>query len=126
MTAETVDTATFGQEWAAWHRKHETVRADPHGFLAVTGLHWLAPGPQRFPDAPGAWSTGPDGVTVTLGDAEDLVVDGVPVRGTYEFGIIPEAAASTRWPGTPSSRSPGAAGTTSPGILDYLYRNNLV
>ena len=90
MTAETIDTATFGREWAAWHRQHETVRADPHGFLAITGLHWLAPDPQRFPDTPGAWSTGPDGVTVTLGDAEDLVVDGVPVRGTYEFGIIPE------------------------------------
>ena len=90
MTAETIDTATFGQEWAAWHRQHETVRADPRGFLAVTGLHWLALEPQRFPDAPGAWSTGPDGVTVTLGDTEELIVDGVPVRGTHEFGIIPE------------------------------------
>jgi len=90
MTAETIDTATFGQEWAAWHRQHEAVRADPHGFLAITGLHWLALEPQRFPDAPGAWSTGPDGVTVTLGDTEELIVDGVPVRATYEFGIIPE------------------------------------
>ena len=90
MTAETIDTATFGQEWAAWHRQHEAVRADPHGFLAITGLHWLALEPQRFPDAPGAWSTGPDGVTVPLGDTEELIVDGVPVRATYEFGIIPE------------------------------------
>ena len=109
MTAETIDTATFGQEWAAWHRQHETVRADPHGFLAITGLHWLALDPQRFPDAPGAWSTGPDGVTVTLGDAEELIVDGVPVRGTYEFGIIPERGAVEA-----GEKIPPEAGQTPP------------
>ena len=123
MTAETIDTATFGQEWAAWHRQHETVRADPRGFLAVTGLHWLALEPQRFPDAPGAWSTGPDGVTVTLGDTEELIVDGVPVRGTHEFGIIPERGGINAVAGTPSSRSPSAVGTTSSGPATRTTRS---
>ena len=68
MTVETIDTATFGQEWAAWHRQHEAVRAGPHGFLAITGLHWLATDPQRFPGtfltAVGLWW--PDADVATL------------------------------------------------------------
>ena len=56
----------FGRDWEDWHRAHEARRADPHGFLAVTGLHWLgaravcvrrgSPGPGR-PDRTGPWST---------------------------------------------------------------------
>ncbi len=90
MTAQTIDTEAFAQEWAVWHRRHETMRADPHGFLAITGLHWLSPEPQRFPGAPGTWSAGPGGVTVVLGETEKLAVDGQPVHGTYSFGVIPE------------------------------------
>jgi hypothetical protein len=71
------------------------VRADPHGFLAVTGLHWLTEKPQRFPDAPGAWSTGPSGVTVVLDEGEHLVVDGVQVHGTHGFGVLPERGGVT-------------------------------
>ncbi|MGD0935171.1 MAG: hypothetical protein ABR922_11445 [Streptosporangiaceae bacterium] len=65
MTAETIDTATFGQEWAAWHRRHETVRADPHGFLAITGPHWLA----RLPIAVEAAEKIPPGAGQTLPEA---------------------------------------------------------
>jgi uncharacterized protein len=95
MTADIVEAhraaeQAFSEEWAAWHRGHEAVRADPHGFLAITGLHWLSREPQRFADAPGSWSAAPDGVTVVLGDAEELTVGGTPVHGQYSFGIIPE------------------------------------
>lgn len=54
------DTDAFVQDWEVWHRQHETVRADPHGFLAITGLHWLTGEPRRFPEAPGEWWSGSD------------------------------------------------------------------
>ncbi|MFJ6739738.1 DUF1684 domain-containing protein [Streptomyces sp. NPDC091279] len=86
----TADLQAFTQEWLEWHRAQEERLAAPHGFLAITGLHWLDESPQRFPDAPGSWRTGPDGITVTLDEGEELVVDGVPVRGAHHFGVIPE------------------------------------
>jgi uncharacterized protein len=78
----------FEEQWHQWHTEHEERRADPHGFLSITGLHWLTGTPQRFDDAPGAWSTGPEGVTVELD--ETLVVDGKPVTGVHHFGVLPE------------------------------------
>jgi uncharacterized protein (DUF1684 family) len=86
----TADLAAFTRDWQEWHSRQEERLADPHGFLAVTGLHWLDVEPERFPDAPGAWSTGPDGVVVVLDDGEELVVDGVAVRGEHRFGVLPE------------------------------------
>ena len=86
----TTDRATFAADWAAWHDRHEQVRAGEHGFLAITGLHWLTGEPERFPDAPGEWSTGPDGVVVRLADGEDLVVDGRPVHGEHRFAPLAE------------------------------------
>jgi uncharacterized protein len=80
----------FAAEWSAWHRRQEARIGDPHGFLAITSLNWLAGEPQRFPDAPGEWSTGPDGVVVELAEGEELVIGGSPVRGRYSFGVIPE------------------------------------
>jgi uncharacterized protein (DUF1684 family) len=83
-----VDTFTTG--WEAWHRQQEDRLADPHGFLAITSLHWLTHEPQRFSDAPGDWCTGSEGVRVRLDDGEDLSVDGRTVAGEYSFGVIPE------------------------------------
>ncbi|GGL46689.1 DUF1684 domain-containing protein [Nocardia jinanensis] len=80
----------FIADWQDWHRQQEARLADPHGFLAITGLHWLTGTPQRFADAPGAWSTGADGIEVVLDDGAELVIDGTAVRGSYRFGIIPE------------------------------------
>lgn len=65
----------FTADWEAWHLRKDALLAHEHGFLAVTGLHWPASDPQRFPDAPGTWSTG---------------VDGTTVRGRHAFGVIPE------------------------------------
>jgi uncharacterized protein (DUF1684 family) len=82
-------TIVFQQQWDQWHAEHEKRRAAPHGFLAITGLHWLDATPQRFPGAPGAWSSGESGVTVSLG-AESLTVDGETITGTHAFAPIPE------------------------------------
>src|ERR1700712_400709 len=90
LTDNAADVAAFSQAWREWHAQHEKVLADPHGFLAITDLHWLSETPQRFDDAPGEWSTGPDGVRVVLADAETLEVDGVAVHGTHDFGVIAE------------------------------------
>lgn len=94
MTAPTSDTAPdlddFAAEWDDWHRRHQARLADPHGFLAITSLHWLSGEPRRFRDSPGEWSTGPDGVVVALNDDEELEVGGSPARGRYSFGVIPE------------------------------------
>ena len=87
-TASGID--DFAARWAQWHRRHEAARAGEHGFLAITSLNWLTDEPQRFADAPGEWSTGPDGVVVALADGESLTVDGTPVTGRYSFGVIAE------------------------------------
>jgi uncharacterized protein (DUF1684 family) len=88
----TVAHDTFVQDWTEWHARHEAIRAGAHGFLAITSLNWLTGQPQRFPDARGAWSTGPAGVVVELDDGEELTVDGATVRGRHDFGPIAERA----------------------------------
>ena len=94
----TIDIDEFTSDWHRWHRQQEARLADPHGFLAITSLHWLSGQPQRFPDAPGSWSTGPGGVTVDLADGEELLIGGVTVRGRHVFGMIPErGGASAVW-----------------------------
>ena len=82
-----IDTGTFTHDWELWHAAHEAKRADQHGFLAITALHWLTEEPRRFGDAPGAWRTGPDGVTVDLDPGEELFVNG---ERAHHFGPIPE------------------------------------
>jgi uncharacterized protein (DUF1684 family) len=84
------DLSAFTHDWQEWHRGQEARIGDPHGFLAITGLHWLSDEPQRFPDAPGTWSTGAEGIVVVLADGEELVVDGTAVHGEHRFGVIPE------------------------------------
>lgn len=95
ISAATLDRADFGRAWEAWRRDHEARRADPHGFLAITGLHWLAAEPERIPGVPGAWSTGPDGPVVELVDGEVLTLDGKLLRGIHAFGEIPERGGLT-------------------------------
>ena len=92
VTVDTeVDTEAFTKDWRNWHERQQAKLAAPHGFLAITSLNWLEEGTaQRFEDAPGAWSTGPDGVRVVLAEGEELIVDGVAVHGEYSFGVIPE------------------------------------
>ena len=68
--------AVFAAEWNEWHAAHERHRADPHGFLAVTHLHWLGAEPARLDGVPGTWSVADDAVTVVLEPGESLLRDG--------------------------------------------------
>lgn len=90
-----VDAAAFADEWEDWHRAHETRRADPHGFLAVTGLFWLDAEPSSIPGVPGRWSTGPGGPHVDLGPGESLTIDGETVTVRHSFGPIVERGGIT-------------------------------
>jgi uncharacterized protein len=90
MTVQDLDTTAYTDDWREWHRAHEEQLAAPHGFLAITGIHWLSPEPQRFDDAPGAWRSTGGRVTVVLDDGEELSVDGTSVSGEYTFAPIPE------------------------------------
>jgi uncharacterized protein (DUF1684 family) len=96
----TIDTdqqtsAQYAEEWAEWHRRHEAIIGDKHGFLSITSINWLDGNRQRFPDAPGEWSTDSDGVHVDLADGEEITVDGVITRGRHDFGVVPERASIT-------------------------------
>ena len=84
------DIEHFADEWQAWHRQQEGRLADPHGFLAITNLHWLTDQPQRFANAPGAWTSTADGVTVVLDDGDELVIEGKSVRGEHRYGVLAE------------------------------------
>jgi uncharacterized protein (DUF1684 family) len=68
--------ADFAAAWADWHAAHERHRADPHGFLAVTHLHWLDAAPARLDGAPGTWSVADDAVRLVLAAGERVLRDG--------------------------------------------------
>ncbi|WP_027344645.1 DUF1684 domain-containing protein [Hamadaea tsunoensis] len=98
LASDQVGAADFAEQWEAWHRDHEAHRADPHGFLAITDIHWLTTEPQRFTDAPGAWSLRGDDIVVELGEGEEIIVDGATVHGVHSFGVIAErGSVYARW-----------------------------
>ena len=80
----------FVTEWEHWHHDHERQLASPHGFLAISGLHWLGLEPERFDDVPGVWRRDAKGVEVLLGDGEERVVEGSRVTGHYHFNNVDE------------------------------------
>lgn len=78
----------FVAQWQAWHDAREARLRDPHGWLAITAIHWLMPAPQRFDDAPGEWSGGEGRATVALAPGEVLgLEDGTTLAaGVHELG----------------------------------------
>ena len=96
MNAVHTDTALEASDadWQEWHADHERQRAHPHGFLAVTHLHWLGSEPARLDGAPGTWSVEADVVRVVLEPGDSLQQDGRELNtaaGTsLEFGPIEE------------------------------------
>jgi uncharacterized protein len=85
--------STFAADWQQWHANHEKLRSDPHGFLAVTELHWLTDQPTALAGAPGRWRVENDVVRVALGARDSLRRDGVELNtGADElaFGPIEE------------------------------------
>lgn len=93
-TATHTAAESFETEWQEWHTAHELHRAHPHGFLAVTHLHWLSAEPTRLEGAPGTWSAEADVVRVVLEPGENLQQDGVELNAdagtSLELGPIEE------------------------------------
>ncbi len=80
----------FVGEWQAWRDAREQRLRDPHGWLAITAIHWLTPEPQRFDDVPGEWSGDEGRATVTLAPGETLgLEDGATLAdGVHRFGPL--------------------------------------
>ncbi|MBT2249197.1 DUF1684 domain-containing protein [Arthrobacter sp. BHU FT2] len=93
MSTETA-LETFDADWQEWHTAHERNRAHPHGFLAVTHLHWLGGEASPLEGVPGTWSAEADVVRVVLEPGESLQQDGKELNtgagATLEFGPIEE------------------------------------
>jgi uncharacterized protein (DUF1684 family) len=95
VTAAAQDRASFDREWQEWRQARDLTLRGPHGFLAITALHWPAQVPERYEDVPGAWSAGDEGARVSLAEGEELVVEGEPVHGEFSFGVICERGERT-------------------------------
>ena len=81
----------FLDDWRAWHDARELRLRSPHGWLAVTAIHWLTAEPQRFDDVPGEWCRQERGTAVTLGGGETLTIgSSVLAEGRHEFGPLDE------------------------------------
>jgi len=91
------DRSDFTAQWKHWHRELESRRARPHGFLAITGLHWLDDQERRFDDVPGTWSSDATGVRVVLGEGQTLEVGDHAVRGDYRFDNVDELGIAARF-----------------------------
>lgn len=95
MPTSTHTETSFAGAWAEWHAGHEHHRADPHGFLAVTHLHWLGAEAARLDGVPGTWNVANDAVRVVLAEGESLRQDGRELNPdggsvTVVFGPIAE------------------------------------
>ena len=89
----TTDRSTFVAEWDAWHASRELSFADPHGWVAITALHWLTAQAATFDEFPGRWTAAPGSpVTIEAAAADGLVlpggdvVDGVATLDPVEGG----------------------------------------
>lgn len=80
----------YQRDWQDWHEAKDRALATPHGFLAVTGLHFLNAEPTCFPGVPGVWHSDDRGVHVELETSEILLLDDRPISGDYDFGVIAE------------------------------------
>ncbi|GAB2606462.1 DUF1684 domain-containing protein [Kocuria arenosa] len=70
----------FEEQWRNWRAAHQESVGDPHGFLAVTDLHWLEDQPRTYAHVPGTWSVSDDQVAVVLAPEERLSLHGVELN----------------------------------------------
>ncbi|MFJ6415454.1 DUF1684 domain-containing protein [Paeniglutamicibacter sp. NPDC091659] len=87
---EETDAAGFTADWRRWHRQRLQGLSAPHGFLAITDLHWLTSDPTRYDGIPGQWWVTHDWLFVDLGTDESLFLNGMPVSGVQRLGSIAE------------------------------------
>ncbi|MGC3994047.1 MAG: DUF1684 domain-containing protein [Propionicimonas sp.] len=75
--------STAPQAWREWRERRRAEFAEPHGWLSVTTLDWLAERPAAVPGLPGLWWADAGGFHVDTANAPGTVlVDGTPLSGT--------------------------------------------
>lgn len=80
----TTTESSLQQAWDTWHADREEQLRTPHGWLSLTGLHWLDDTARSYDGLPGTWrATGDGGVELTADG--DAALDGVPVTGTVRL-----------------------------------------
>jgi uncharacterized protein (DUF1684 family) len=79
-------------EWDQWHHRREAVLRQPHGWLSLTGLHWLDHTPRRFPGVPGEWVVDGDAAKVTATAAEGLLVNGEVLDGSASVTVAEQGS----------------------------------
>jgi len=62
-----------------WRASRERSLTAPDGFLALTGLSWLAPGENEVPGLPGRFRLGKDGVSLEASPEDGYLVNDVRV-----------------------------------------------
>ena len=84
-TLTETDAAT---ERTTWHEAREQALLEPHGWLSLTALHWLAARPAPLPGVPGLWWADREGaahVRATL--ADEVRQGGVAVDGDASVAV---------------------------------------
>ncbi len=66
-------TATAAEAWKQWSDGRAASVGSPHGQLALTGTHWLAPEPAEISGLPGLWWSDPEGVRLRAAEADGIV-----------------------------------------------------
>ncbi|MGA5823446.1 DUF1684 domain-containing protein [Kitasatospora sp. NPDC094028] len=88
-------TATAAEDWKHWSEQRAASVSAPHGQLALTGTHWLAPEPGEVPGLPGRWWADGEGVRVRAAAADGITVGGRPVDGEVLLRPDTDPAADT-------------------------------
>jgi uncharacterized protein len=78
---------TLAARWAWWHAEREEKLRAPHGWLSLTGLHWLTEQPREFPGVPGSWQVLDGRAQVSATASDGLVADGRVLDGTAEVAL---------------------------------------
>jgi len=79
MTERCPGGAAFEAEWKAWRERRAEQLRHPTGWLALTGLHWLAAGGNRVEGLPGVFSLVGGLVSLAAAPEAGYLLDGAPV-----------------------------------------------
>lgn len=91
-------TSELHDAWARWHDVREAELATNHGWLSLTGFHWLPDTPTALDGLPGSWSAGDGWARLTAAAVDGLTTvetGGEPVDGTITASVA--EAGSLSW-----------------------------
>jgi len=71
----------FVASWQQWRERRERGLRNPHGWLSLTGLHWLGTDPAGVETVPGRWRADGDTIVVTAVAEDGLSYAGEPIDG---------------------------------------------